>query len=440
MSLSIHLGIDDTDSMRGGCTTYIAAILVEEYSKLDVRWLDYPNLVRLNPNIPWKTRGNGAVSLRFQADKSMLEDIVDKALNVVERESMIGDEGVDPAIAVYVGDIPDELRRFAYTAEIDVVDIEYAVKLADSLGVMRWILKDPKGLIGALAAIGEDLRGDHTYELIAYRTQQMRGNPRMIDPNSVKAMDEATKGETYANIDRETGRILITPRGPDPILYGIRGETPEAVYKAHRILKSYEKVERWVIFRSNQCTDAHLKARRTISTLKPYVSAVLEGVVFGRPYTIPGGHVVFKLYDNTGILDCAVYEPTGRLRFIASKLMEGDRVRVYGGVKPFGGSLTFNVEKIEVVELTRIYRSMNPVCPSCGKRMKSMGSNKGFRCVRCGFRDMDGAKVEVEIEREVKPGLYMPPPRAYRHLTKPPERYGKEKSGGLIWFHPWHEP
>ncbi|MCX8162333.1 MAG: tRNA(Ile2) 2-agmatinylcytidine synthetase, partial [Candidatus Bathyarchaeota archaeon] len=99
----MHLGIDDTDSMRGGCTTYVAALLVEEYSKLGVTWLDYPNLIRLNPNIPWKTRGNGAISLRLEIDRSMVDDLVDIALKVVERESMIGDDGVDPVLAVYVG-------------------------------------------------------------------------------------------------------------------------------------------------------------------------------------------------------------------------------------------------------------------------------------------------------------------------------------------------
>jgi len=28
--------------------------------------MDYPYLVRLNPNIPWKTRGNGAVCIHFK--------------------------------------------------------------------------------------------------------------------------------------------------------------------------------------------------------------------------------------------------------------------------------------------------------------------------------------------------------------------------------------
>ena len=35
-----------------------------------------------------------------------------------------------------------------------------------------------RGIIGALAAIGETLDGDYTYELIAYRTQGEFGNKK----------------------------------------------------------------------------------------------------------------------------------------------------------------------------------------------------------------------------------------------------------------------
>jgi len=31
--------------------------------------IGYPKLVRLNPNVPWKTRGNGAVSLQIGTGK-----------------------------------------------------------------------------------------------------------------------------------------------------------------------------------------------------------------------------------------------------------------------------------------------------------------------------------------------------------------------------------
>ena len=46
----------------GGCTTYVARTIIQKViKKYDI--IGYPRLVRLNPNIPWKTRGNGALCL-----------------------------------------------------------------------------------------------------------------------------------------------------------------------------------------------------------------------------------------------------------------------------------------------------------------------------------------------------------------------------------------
>jgi hypothetical protein len=42
-----------------------------------------------------------------------------------------------------------------------------------------------RGIIGALAAIGETLESDHTYELIAYRTHDNLGSQRKVDAASI---------------------------------------------------------------------------------------------------------------------------------------------------------------------------------------------------------------------------------------------------------------
>ena len=62
----VQIGMDDIDSPDGRCTTHFACIVVERLREWNVDWLDYPNLIRLNPNIPWKTRGNGAAALTFR--------------------------------------------------------------------------------------------------------------------------------------------------------------------------------------------------------------------------------------------------------------------------------------------------------------------------------------------------------------------------------------
>ena len=59
----LHIGIDDTDSVTGGCTTWLATEIIKELSEFDL--IGHPRLVRLNPNVPWKTRGNGAVAMTF---------------------------------------------------------------------------------------------------------------------------------------------------------------------------------------------------------------------------------------------------------------------------------------------------------------------------------------------------------------------------------------
>ncbi len=54
-----HVGMDDTDSIEGMCTTFLCYSAVKRLlADGKTRLVDYPHLIRLNPNIPWKTRGN----------------------------------------------------------------------------------------------------------------------------------------------------------------------------------------------------------------------------------------------------------------------------------------------------------------------------------------------------------------------------------------------
>src|SRR5690348_17412068 len=63
LAMVLWIGVDDTDSLQGMCTTFLATEIVRDLT-LDLDLIGYPRLVRLNPNIPWKTRGNGAVCIR----------------------------------------------------------------------------------------------------------------------------------------------------------------------------------------------------------------------------------------------------------------------------------------------------------------------------------------------------------------------------------------
>ncbi|MGB9676205.1 MAG: TiaS agmantine-binding domain-containing protein [Candidatus Bathyarchaeales archaeon] len=444
-SASMHIGLDDTDSTRRGCTTYVAAVLVEKLQKMGVEFFDYPNLVRLNPNVPWKTRGNGALCLRIKYNENVEERIKETVISTVEELADMNFKGTDPGIVFFkAAKIPAAVKAFAKSTITGIVRLKDALKIIKRFGAEALGYNSGRGIIGGLAAVGETLDGDHTYEVLAYRMPQNYGLRRMVDTQSIFEMDKATAPYTFNNVDLEKRRVIITPRGPDPILFGIRGETPEIVKKAFGMVKPLEPVERWVIFRTNQGTDAHLKRAKNLCDVKPYNPVVARGVVSADPKIVPRRHVVFPIKDETAQVDCAAYEPTGALRKVARKLIVGDFVEVYGGVRPpsRGRPLTVNLEKIRILKLEPKTVLYNPLCPKCGKRLKSMGKNKGFRCESCGSRYVGLEKVEVKVKRDLKKGLYITSTRSQRHLTKPITRYGMEKPKGasVRLIDGWHFP
>jgi tRNA(Ile2)-agmatinylcytidine synthase len=439
----MHIGLDDTDSTKGGCTTYLAAVFIEELEKLNVRFIDYPSLIRLNPNVPWKTRGNGALCLRFTYEPEFEEEIKDTAMTLWEEHSAIKEKGTDPGIVFLKGArIPKEVQVFSKGAQTSIVTLKQAMALIKKFGAEAAGFNTCRGIIGALAAIGEPLNCDHTFELIAYRTKEEVGSKRQVDLASIFEMDKLTAPYTFNNVDTEKGRVIITPRGPDPILFGIRGETPAVVKKAFELVKPLEPVERWVIFRSNQGTDAHLTPVEALGKIEPYSSVIANGVVSKNPRLIPVRHVIFSIKDDSAEVDCAAYEPTGSLRKIARELVVGDSIEVYGAVRKVAKtkSLTINLEKINILSLKPKTRTENPICPNCKKRLKSMGKSQGYRCERCGGKFPDLEKTQQIVPRALKAGLYVTATRSQRHLTKPLRRYGQEKTGSLkeALIEGWH--
>jgi tRNA(Ile2)-agmatinylcytidine synthase len=441
----MHIGIDDTDSTKGGCTTYLAALLLEELQKFKIQYIDYPYLIRLNPNVPWKTRGNGALCLRFNYGPKFEEQIKEVAMTLWEEHSAVNQKGTDPGIVFYTSSqISHELTAFSKRTETTIVTLNEATALIKKIGAEATGFNTCRGIIGALAAIGETLRDDYTYELIAYRTKDNVGRKRRVDEASIFEMDRLTAPYTFNNVDLEKRRVIITPRGPDPILFGIRGETPEVVKKAFEIVKPLEPVERWIIFRSNQGTDAHLKRVTKLSDIEPYSSIITRGIVSKNPKIIPGRHVIFSIKDASLEIDCAAYEPTGDLRKVARQLIVGDEIEVYGSVHKARATkpVTINLEKIDVIKIASRVKVENPLCLSCGKRLKSMGKNQGLRCEKCGQKYRDLKKKDIILERAVEVGLHMTSARSQRHLTKPIRRYGQEKvnPAGCGLIDQWHFP
>ena len=420
----LYVGIDDTDSRKGMCTTYISAVIMDELKSYGFQISGYPRLIRLNPFARFKTRGNGAVSFKLiiKSDEEFRK-VKELILNHVEKLSHLDEENTNPGVVFYKVqidnpesgiDVPPRLISYAQNTVKNMVSIADAESLAQEIGAETYKFKKGRGIIGALAAIGCPLE-DKTFELLAYRIPENYGMKRKLDYQSIQEMNQRTYPNTFDNLDEEEGYIAIEPHTPCPILYGIRGENPEAVIEAHNMVISSEMVERTAVYVTNQHTDQHLIPIHQISKMEKYKCYIVKGMVVDKPHTIEGGHVFLSIKDDSGSMECAAYEPTKGFRDVFKQLRKGDLIKVYGGI---GEKDTLNVEKFELIELANDYKTVNPLC-ECGKRMKSAGKNKGFKCPSCGQKLRDGEKTFIEVERSIKKGYYEVPPTARRHLSKP---------------------
>ena len=427
----VQIGMDDIDSPEGGCTTHFASLLVEKLNKKEVEWMDYPNLIRLNPGIPYRTRGNGAVALRFRIDLNEIATLSEMVENLIHNYVDNKYSNTNPGVVFLFDEIPEQVRDLSKLAMWRVVPIELAQRLIARYKIHHYAQGNERGLIGALASVANDLSEDHTYEYIAYRALDNCNESRGVDAESVLTMNQKMGNRVFSNIDTATNRILIEPHGPDPVIFGVRGEKAEYVIEAAKQVRSAQQVERWLVFRSNQGTGGHLKHQVAIKSLRPYMAALVIGKVNSEPRMTEGGHVIFSIADGSGSVDCAAYEPSGEFRETIMKLMVGDLVGVYSGVRPASRTHghTLNLEGIEVKELAKTTVFSNPLCPSCGKRMKSAGRGKGFKCTKCGLKDTEITKIETVVKREIHAGFYLPPARAQRHLTRPLVRMDKTNSG-----------
>ncbi len=412
----LHIGIDDTDSPDGMCTTYLASQIINGLNDKGIELLDYPRLIRLNPFARFKTRGNGGVSFRIKNDDNAIlaREIV---LGEVEKFSMFDCDNTNPGVIFYEGEITPEMENYAFRAIYEFITIEEAEMFAKSIGCEVHKFKKGRGIIGSLASISLPL-DDFTFELLAYRSSENYGTKRRIEYESVYEMDRQTFPDTFENIDYSEDYIAIEPKTPCPVLYGIRSNTVDALIKAKDIVKVEEPIVDWRIFKTNQHTDMHIQKADSISSMKQFGCYRVCGTVKNRPKIIDGGHMFFYLEDESGEIECGAYEPTKNFRHIVSELRPGDVIEVYGGI---GEQNTFNIEKFQVIELNDV-EFKNPIC-ECGKRMTSAGKNKGFKCKKCGRKIQSNEKIAVKISRNLKNNkFYETPVSARRHLSKPLSR------------------
>jgi tRNA(Ile2)-agmatinylcytidine synthase len=418
--------MDDVDTPNYGCTTYALSLIIKELKAERTKFLDYPHLVRLNPNIPWKTRGNGAVSLILEHEDP--EHVFNVAKKILYINYVKAGRKSTPAIVLFNGNsFNNELLEFSKEALYRVLSVKRAKQLLDKYNFTYSTYGGEIGLVGALAGLCSPLV-EHTYELICYRKEENFDKPRKVCKKSVIKMSAKTYPFTYNNYDPITDRVIITPHGPDPILFGIRGLTPEKLLTAFKMLEIDEEASHYVIFKTNQGTNLHFVNFFKIKDIKPYYSVKVQGKVKTVPKIEIGGHVFFLLEDDTSSVKCAAYEPTKIFRFSVLKLRPGDEVEIGGGVRAPSkkDSMALNIEYLKILNLSDDFVYENPLCPICSRHMKSLGKSKGFECDKCKVKLVKASKVKKIISRDIKPGLYIPPPSAHRHLTKPLQYYSTD--------------
>ena len=432
----LHIGIDDTDSPKGMCTTFLSYQIVKFLEKQDIEFVDFPSLIRFNPNIPWKTRGNGAVRLTIKTKNP--KKIKNKITQLVTSYSDTKN-GANPGLVFYQNKkIPASFHKFSKLALWKLISRKQAKQFVSENNIESFYLGNGQGLVGAIGAVGYKFF-DHTFELLCYRKKSQFGKKRGISKDIVKKMQSATFPETFSSYDIENDRVLITPHGPDPVFYGIRGETIKSVVRASAIVNTDEKLDGYMVFKSNQGTGDHLNNELQVDDLKPFTSGFLVGEVCNKPVTEQGGHVFFSIQVKDRKIRCAVYKPT-KITKIAQNLILGDKIHIGGGIRKASKKhgRVLNVEFLRVLQLAKNYLLVNPTCKKCSKKMKSKGNKQGFECVKCGNRSV--SKSTLEIPRKIQCKLYLPSVSAHRHLTRPYQRIKKRNKNiqfktSIPWMH-----
>jgi len=165
---------------------------------------DYPLLIRLNPVIPFKTRGNAATSFSLRIP----EKNVDSLKNLVVSEFLkyletVRGGGVEPGLAFLYGKVPAKLGKLYRKALTDYVHRDYVTGIINELSEsVEAPLGYSRGLVGALAAIGaSNSLSECTYEILVYRTRDNYLRERCVDEESVKLMDSEFRDQTHAVIN-----------------------------------------------------------------------------------------------------------------------------------------------------------------------------------------------------------------------------------------------
>ena len=428
----MFVAVDDTDSMKGNCTTFLATEIIREFGDLDL--IGNPRLVRLNPATPWKTRGNGALVMRFgkgSGPRRFIGNIGGRDIFCFDRCTSFEPDPemmrvrIIPHIQAHHEDDADPgllisrvkpSQSFYWRGVRTIMDRDDIDREIERIGGITYTIGNGRGLIGCTCGMAWRPR-DSTFELLSYRPESRWGTERIFDPSTIEAVEHSIP-TTFNSWEDRTSKVAMVPSTPCPVMYGLRGDVESDLIRGFEMIKT-EPLDRWAIFLTNQGTDDHII--HNPRELVPNQSYLLHGKVSSKTRHIEGGHVFFDLDTGLGEVTCGAYEPSKEFRHMVDWLCKGDEVEVIGELRD--DPRTLNIEKIHVISVVEEYRKVsNPICPICSRTMKSTGSGKKFKCKKCGTKSY--TPVMLPVRRQVVPGWYEPPTAARRHLSKPLKRMG----------------
>ena len=402
----IWIGLDDTDTPDSGCTTSTFDDLLKSISHLNDFQIIERRLVRLWPFAERRTRGNGALSCIIECSTDSLQEFetaISSFFN--ELEDTLNSEGgiyslTSPAL-IYSFEELDEVMYWEAVRE----KVEISDRIDKLSGVNKMTLNSDWGLIGASSAMAWKPNSNSTWELISWRYPQNIGKKRKITSSVIREM-ESEHPETYVNRDPTKEKGLIAPRTPCPVLYGIRGASPDSVLSAHEWLQSnseVEKCQRFAIHRTNQLSDDH-------------VNGFFTSTVLTRPIETKGGHSTIQVILSGESKTLVAFKEGGDVNRLLRRLIPGDRINWIGLESPDG---SIHLERL------RIESSVPRVIgrPTCcnNKTMRSTGLNQPLRCDFClKIIERYWLSEDISLSKlELTNGWVEPSPSQRRHLSRP---------------------
>nr|AIF01068.1 tRNA(ile2) 2-agmatinylcytidine synthetase [uncultured marine group II/III euryarchaeote KM3_141_C05] len=425
------IGLDDTDSPEGGCTTWDMHLLLTHLEENGFRLVGAPRLVRLWPHAPRRTRGNAALSAEIVPIELGVEEGRTGEQRVQNQEGLNQEKKLVTILEQWFNQRFQHLHQITHpddgttpsptlvwSREKLPVDwywsavrewVEPALLLAalDELeGTQVWSVGRTDGVVGASSAIAWPADRDWTWEATAWRMAENIGSERKVPSESVAEMAELFSG-TILNRDPNAGRSLIAPRTPCPVLYGIRAEDEQSANSAHEWLQSQKSVEKCVAKRthkSNQATGDHLLSDNSGVTISPVTDR-------------KGGHASVEVYDGNSQLVLVAFSEGGEVNELLRTCQPGDRLSWRGTVAP---DCSIHLENLRLDDAVPRIEN-RPKC-ECGSRFRRKGRGQPLTCAVCSNESHSfwlGSIIHGE-------GTWVEPPISQRrHLAMPLNREPK---------------